>query len=76
MPAMVIVLALMFSGALPGVMRAQQPPAADSAKGMMMLTVFLRHDESKTLDQINQHRQETGFSAIFRPAEWKWFPGM
>ena len=63
----VIALALMFSGVLPGVMPAQQPPAADSAKGMMMLSIFLRHDESKTLDQINQHLQETGFTGNFPP---------
>lgn len=32
-----------------------------------MLTIFLRHDESKTLDQINQHLRETGFTDSFPP---------
>jgi len=32
-----------------------------------MLTIFLRHDESKTLDQINQHLKETGFAKSFPP---------
>jgi len=32
----------------------------------ILLTIFLRHDQSKTLDEINQHLEETGF--------WKKFP--
>jgi hypothetical protein len=32
----------------------------------MMLTIFLRHDQSKTLDEIGQHLDQTGF--------WKNFP--
>jgi uncharacterized protein with GYD domain len=31
-----------------------------------MLTVFLKHDQSKTLAEINQHLERTGF--------WKKFP--
>jgi hypothetical protein len=46
---------------------AQQPQTPTSDKGVMMLTIFLRHDESKTLDQINQHLKETGFSKNFPP---------
>ena len=43
--------------------------ASDStaAPGMMMLTIFLRHDESKTLDEINAHLKQTGFTANFPP---------
>ena len=40
-------------------------PAAE--QGMMMLTIFLRHDESKTLDQINEHLKQTGFTKNFPP---------
>ncbi len=35
--------------------------------GMMMLTIFLRHDESKTLDEINAHLKQTGFNGNFPP---------
>lgn len=34
--------------------------------GSILLTIFLKHDQSKTLDQINSHLGETGF--------WKQFP--
>ncbi len=34
----------------------------------MMLTVFLRHDQSKTLDEIRAHLDKTGFIAQFPPA--------
>lgn len=49
---------------------ANQASAAASthgAPGMMMLTIFLRHDESKTLDEINAHLRQTGFSNNFPP---------
>jgi hypothetical protein len=36
-------------------------------KGMMMLTIFLKHDQSKTLDEINQHLKQTGFTENFPP---------
>lgn len=42
---------------------AQQP----GADGKIMLTVFLRHDQSKTLDEINQHLEQTGFRRNFPP---------
>lgn len=32
----------------------------------ILLTIFLQHDQSKTLDEINEHLEETGF--------WKKFP--
>ncbi len=32
-----------------------------------MLTIFLRHDESKTLDEINEHLKQTGFTKNFPP---------
>jgi uncharacterized protein with GYD domain len=35
--------------------------------GTMMLTIFLRHDESKTLDEINAHLKQTGFDKNFPP---------
>ena len=62
-----IALVLLVSVALPGAMQTQESQTPDSTKGMMRLTILLRHDESKTLDQINQHLQQTGFSKNFPP---------
>ena len=60
------VAALLLAGslavALPG--DAQTPaPAQDT----FMLTIFLRHDQTKTLDQLQQHLKETGFDQSFPP---------
>jgi hypothetical protein len=41
-----------------------QEPGTD---GKIMLTVFLRHDQTKTLDEINQHLERTGFRENFPP---------
>ena len=41
--------------------------ASGNPAGMMMLTIFLRHDESKTLDEINAHLKQTGFDKNFPP---------
>ena len=49
--------------------QASQPQPQPPPKGMMMLTIFLRHDQSKTLDEINQHLKQTGFDQKFPPAE-------
>jgi len=34
---------------------------------MLLLTIFLRHDQSKTLDQIQAQLKETGFYRDFPP---------
>src|ERR1700730_11017147 len=42
--------------------RAQAASSAgDAAAGTFLLTIFLRHDQSKTLDQINQHLKDSGY---------------
>lgn len=47
---------------------AQEAEASPTgAPGMEMLTVFLRHDETKTVDEINQHLKRTGWFADFPP---------
>ena len=49
---------------------ADTQPSAESPTGkpgMEMLTIFLRHDELKTVDQINQHLKETGWFEHFPP---------
>jgi hypothetical protein len=40
----------------------EKPHAQDS-----LLTVFLRHDETKTLGEINEHLKQTGFFKQFPP---------
>jgi hypothetical protein len=45
------------------------PSAGGTAdQGAILLTIFLRHDQSKTLPQIQQHLKETGFDSSFPPA--------
>ena len=41
--------------------------APTGGPGLEMLTIFLRHDESKTVDEINQHLKQTGWFAHFPP---------
>lgn len=41
-------------------------PAADETTGKLMITLILRHDQSKTVDEIKAHLEQTGF--------WKKFP--
>jgi hypothetical protein len=43
--------------------QAQESDAA----GKIMLTVILRHDQTQTLDQINDHLEKTGFRKTFPP---------
>jgi hypothetical protein len=44
------------------------PPAPPQEKGKLMLTVFLKHDQSMTLGEIQKHLEKTGFSQKFPPA--------
>jgi hypothetical protein len=44
-----------------------QPASPTGGPGETMLTVFLRHDETKTVDAINQHLKETGWFRDFPP---------
>ncbi len=37
-------------------------------KGTILLTIFLRHDQSKTLGEIQEHLKKTGFDKNFPPA--------
>jgi len=43
------------------------PVAAQTAAPTMLLTVFLRHDQTKTVDEINAHLDKTGFRKNFPP---------
>ena len=46
---------------------APPPAAAPDDRGMTTLTVFLRHDESQTLDEINARLKRQDFYASFPP---------
>src|SRR5579864_5952411 len=50
---------------------ASTAPAAqavpDAQKGTILLTVFLRHDQTKTLGEINDHLKRTGYYKKFPP---------
>jgi hypothetical protein len=43
------------------------PPAPSGGPGMEMLTIFLRHDQAKTLDEINDHLKSAGWYKNFPP---------
>ena len=49
---------------------AQTPPATGATMpqaGSILLTIFLRHDQSKTVDEINEHLKQTGWYDKFPP---------
>jgi hypothetical protein len=61
-------LALILALLLPAAAYAADPkPAPKADDGRMLLTIFLRHDESKTLDELNAHLDKTGFHQQFPP---------
>ena len=69
-----IVLALLLVPQLPDTARAQtaapqaHPQAAQSpAAGTILLTVFLKHDQSKTLNEINEQLFRNGYYDKFPP---------
>jgi hypothetical protein len=43
-------------------------PSPTGGPGMEMLTIFLRHDQSKTLEEINAHLKAAGWYKDFPPA--------
>ena len=59
---------------LPTASRAQQqshssaPVASAQDEDAILLTIFFRHDQSKTLGEINEHLKQTGYYAKFPPA--------
>ena len=74
-------LALVLAG-LPAAMVLAGGPAdaghhAGNARSawQIMLTVFLRHDETKTVDEINAHLRQTGCTRNCRRPGWRWSAG-
>jgi hypothetical protein len=66
-----ILIALVSSVALGGLVVpprvSAQPPGTDATKGTILLTIFLRHDQTKTLDEINAQLDRTKFRENFPP---------
>ena len=46
---------------------AEPAPYPTGQAGETMLTIFLRHDQTKTVDEINQHLKEKGWFKNFPP---------
>ncbi len=44
-------------------------PTAPGAKGDMLLTIFFKHDQSKTLDEINEQLKRQHFYEKFPPKD-------
>ncbi len=62
-----IIIAILLVVTIPAGAQGEETQTSPAGKGEMMLTIFLRHDQSKTLDQIDRHLQETGFRKNFPP---------
>jgi len=64
-----LVLVASFAAPAPSSAQTAAPPPAAGAgdHGAILLTIFLRHDQSKTLPQIQQHLKDTGFDSSFPP---------
>jgi hypothetical protein len=68
--AAAVFFAVLCSGTDPLLAAAQAPAAADPVApqaGSFLLTIFLRHDQTKTVEQINEHLRETGWYDKFPP---------
>jgi hypothetical protein len=46
---------------------AEEVSAMTAKEGDILVTVFLKHDQTKTLDEINEHLERTGFRKNFPP---------
>jgi hypothetical protein len=68
--AAAVLLAALWSVAHTPPVAAQASPEASAAvpqAGSFLLTVFLRHDQTKTVEQINEHLRQTGWYDKFPP---------
>jgi hypothetical protein len=52
---------------LPTQLTAQNAPSPPASQNTILLTVFLKHDESRTLDQLEDQLKKTGFYRDFPP---------
>jgi len=59
--------ATLAAAALAGTAITAEAQTSSESNANMMMTIFLRHDETKTLDEINSHLDQTGFHKNFPP---------
>jgi hypothetical protein len=64
-------IAVLLCAAIPAFAQNNAPPQSPVATpvgdGTFLLTIFLKHDESKTLPKINEQLKEQGFFKAFPP---------
>jgi hypothetical protein len=67
--AAVLAIAIFCAGSATAPAVAQAPAATmvSPQSDAILLTIFLRHDETKTLDEINDHLKKTGWYDKFPP---------
>jgi hypothetical protein len=66
--AAAVLIAVMLSTASASAQQAVSPDVtADATKGTFLLTIFLKHDQSKPLDQINAQLKAQGYYKAFPP---------
>ena len=63
----VLVSASMFNSNTPAQTTAPQPAATPTADNAIMLTVFLKHDQSRPLGELNAQLDKQGFYKAFPP---------
>jgi hypothetical protein len=64
--ALAMVMVLSVSGPPSGRVKAQATQSSAS-ENSILLTTFLRHDQSKTVDEIHEHLKKTGWYDKFPP---------
>jgi hypothetical protein len=64
-PAMATLL--LMTGAPLRSANAQVAPQSSTSANSILLTIFLRHDQTKTVDEINEHLKKTGWYDKFPP---------
>ena len=65
---LLVVGALSAEQRIPSPGPVNSPANSDAEKGAILLTIFLRHDQSKTLDEINAQLRKQGYYKVFPPA--------
>jgi len=63
----IVLIGLVAAWSGPAAAQAPAAPATPGAQDSFMLTIFLRHDQSKTLPELQQHLKDTGFDQAFPP---------
>ena len=58
---------LLMGGASLRPANAQASPQSAASTNSIVLTIFLRHDQTKTVDEINEHLEKTGWYDKFPP---------